>query len=99
MIQIFDNLFFPSVSESKDLKGPVATVIERELKTLLDCKDLKQFNSDFLEQNSQSLLHRLSGKAELQKYPMWSSGHRGSRFSRRASDFHTHLLSKGGPRR
>ena len=55
-------LFFPSVSESKELKGPVSTVIERELKTLLDGKDLKQFNSDFLEENSQSLLHRLSGK-------------------------------------
>ena len=50
------------MSESKELKGPVSTVIERELKTLLDGKDLKQFNSDFLEENSQSLLHRLSGK-------------------------------------
>lgn len=55
--------FFLSVSESKDLKGPVSTVIERELKTLLDGKDLKQFNSDFLEENSQSLLDRLSGRA------------------------------------
>lgn len=45
------------------MKGPVSIVIERELKTLLDGKDLKQFNSDFLEENSQSLLHRLSGKA------------------------------------
>jgi len=53
---------FPSVSESKELKGPVSTVIERELKTLFDDKDLKQFNSDFLEENSLSLLHRLSGK-------------------------------------
>lgn len=51
-----------SVSESKDLKGPVSTVIERELKTLLGSKDIKQFNSDFLEKNSRSLLHRLSGK-------------------------------------
>ncbi|XP_020618730.1 N-alpha-acetyltransferase 15, NatA auxiliary subunit-like isoform X1 [Orbicella faveolata] len=53
------------VSESKELKRPVSTVIERELKTLLDGKDLKQFNSDFLEQNSQSLLHRLSGSKML----------------------------------
>lgn len=49
------------VSESTDLKGPVSTVIERELKTLVGSKDLRKFNSDFLEQNSQSLLHRLSG--------------------------------------
>lgn len=49
------------VSESTDLKVPVSTVIERELKTLVGSKDLRQFNSDFLEQNSHSLLHRLSG--------------------------------------
>ena len=52
-----------SVSESTDLKGPVSIVIERELKTLLDSRDLKQCNSNFLEQNSQSLLHRLSGNS------------------------------------
>lgn len=56
------------------MKGPVATVIERELKTLLDGKDLKQFNSDFLEQNSQSLLHRLSGKEGLEKVPSGPPG-------------------------
>lgn len=49
------------VSKSTDVKEPVTVVIERELKTLLAGKDLTQFNSDFLEQNSQSLLHRLSG--------------------------------------
>ena len=49
------------VSVSKDLKVPVSTVIERELQKLLGNKDLKQFNSDFLERHSRSLLHRLSG--------------------------------------
>ena len=39
----------------------MSTVIERELQKLLGNKDLKQFNSDFLERHSRSLLHRLSG--------------------------------------
>ena len=52
---------FP-VSESKHMKEPVAIVIERELKTLLDGNDIKQFNADFLEKHSHSLLHRFSGE-------------------------------------
>ena len=53
------------VSVSKDLKVPVSTVIERELQKLLGNKDLKQFNSDFLERHSRSLLHRLSGNDHM----------------------------------
>ena len=53
------------VSVSKDLKVPVSTVIERELQKLLGNKDLKQFNSDFLERHSRSLLHRLSGNDRM----------------------------------
>lgn len=67
--------FVLSVSEAKDLKEPVSLVIERELKTLLDGKDLKQFNSDFLEENSQSLLHRLSGKVPSDYVAFYSSLH------------------------
>lgn len=44
------------------MKEPVAIVIERELKTLLDGNDVKQFNADFLEKHSHSLLHRFSGE-------------------------------------
>ena len=58
------NVHLP-VSESRNLKGPVATVIERELKTLLENKDVRQVNADFLQRNSHSLLHRLSGKLHL----------------------------------
>lgn len=53
------------VSESKHMKEPVAIVIERELKTLLDGNDIKQFNADFLEKHSHSLLHRFSGSKML----------------------------------
>lgn len=49
------------VSESTDMKESISAVFERELKTLLGSKDMKQFNADFLEENSRSLLHRLSG--------------------------------------
>ena len=44
------------------MKEPVAIVIERELKTLLDGNDIKQFNADFLGKHSHSLLHRFSGE-------------------------------------
>ena len=43
------------------MKESISAVFERELKTLLGNKDMKQFNADFLEENSRSLLHRLSG--------------------------------------
>ena len=64
LVYLFTCLFVidSAVSKSTDVKEPVTVVIERELKTLLAGKDLTQFNSDFLEKNSQSLLHRLSGK-------------------------------------
>ena len=58
-------LLLSLVSVSKDLKVPVSTVIERELQKLLGNKDLKQFNSDFLERHSRSLLHRLSGNDHM----------------------------------
>lgn len=58
---IFLIVLYLIVSESTDMKESISAVFERELKTLLGSKDMKQFNADFLEENSRSLLHRLSG--------------------------------------
>ena len=55
-------MFGLPASELTDLKEPVATVIQRELKVLLQGKDLKEFNQEFLDKNADSLLYRLSGE-------------------------------------
>lgn len=54
-----------SVSDTKDLKEPVAKVIEQELGSIVGKQSITEFNTKFIEKGNNSILKRLAGTMGL----------------------------------
>lgn len=58
----FHTLFFPPVSESKELPEVVRTVLKQEITRLFGDSNARSFNQAYLSKHSNSIPHRLAGR-------------------------------------
>ena len=69
-------LGYVSVKQKRSsLSETVVTVLDQEIQKLYGGKDSNTLNNEFLERNSNSVLHRAAGESRVSGVRLWGKGY------------------------